>query len=186
MSEHVDRLILEAYAEELVPAAQRQAVEAHIAECQVCRARLASARQMSALLRRMPREMPAPYLSARINAAIAARRTPAIARWTRVLVPAMFAIGLVLVMSLAPRWSGWAQIARAELPTSEVMATWLVNAVMDPAVALESFVLSAESILIGTAELDAALTLATVLLALASVAWLAQLLGADRPTIARA
>ena len=186
MSEHVDRLTLEAYAEELVSAAQRQAVETHIAECQVCRTRLASTRQMAALLHRLPREMPTPHLAAQINATIAARRMPASAGWTRVLVPAMFVVGLVLVMSLAPRWSGWAQIARAELPTSEIMATWLVNVVMDPAVALESFVLSAESILAGTAELDAALTLATVLLALASVAWLAQLLGADRPTIARA
>ena len=74
----------------------------------------------------------------------------------------------------------------SELPTGEVMTTWLVNVVMDPAMAMESFVLSAESILVGTAGLDAALTLATVLLVLASVAWLAQLLGADRPTIARA
>jgi predicted anti-sigma-YlaC factor YlaD len=186
MSEHFDRLTLEAYAEELASAAQRQAVEAHIAECQGCRARLASARQMSALLRRLPREMPAPYLAAQINATIAARRTPAIARWTRVLVPAMFVIGLALVMSLAPRWGGWAQIAGSELPTSEAMTTWLINVVIDPAMALESLILSAESILAGTAELDVALTMATVLLALASVAWLAQLLGADRQTIARA
>ena len=186
MSEHVDRLTLEAYAEELVSAAQRQAVEAHIAECQVCQARLASARQISALLRRLPRETPAPYLAAQINATIAARRTPAVARWTRVLVPAMFVIGLALVMSLAPRWGGWAQMAGSELPTGEAMAAWLANVLMDPAMALESFILSAESILAGPAELDVALTLATVLLALASVAWLAQLLGPDRPTTARA
>ena len=186
MSEHVDRLTLEAYAEELVSAAQRQAVETHIAECQVCRTRLASTRQMAALLHRLPREMPTPHLAAQINATIAARRMPASARWTRVLVPAMFVVGLALVMSLAPRWGGWAQMAGSGLPTSEAMTTWLVNVVMDPAMAMESFVVSAESILVGTAELDAALTLATVLLVLASVAWLAQLLGADRPTIARA
>ena len=77
MSEHIDRLSLEAWAEELAPAARRQAVEAHIAECQVCRAHLASARQMSALLRRLPREAPAPYLATRLNAAIAAGRAPA-------------------------------------------------------------------------------------------------------------
>jgi anti-sigma factor RsiW len=186
MSEHIDRLSLEACAEELAPAARRQAVEAHIAECQVCRAHLAGARQMSALLRRLPRETPAPYLAAQINATIAARRTPVIARWARMLVPAMFVIGLALVMSLAPRWGGWAYMTGSELPTGEAMTAWLVNVMMDPATALESFIMSAESILVGPAELDVALTLATVLLALASVAWLAQLLGADRPTTARA
>jgi VanZ family protein len=98
----------------------------------------------------------------------------------------MFVIGLALVMSLAPRWGGWAQMAGSELPTGEAMAAWLANVLMDPAMALESFILSAESILAGPAELDVALTLATVLLALASVAWLAQLLGPDRPTTARA
>lgn len=185
MSEHIDRLTLEAYADQALSAAQCKVVAAHIAECGACRARLANAQQMSVLLHRMPREMPAPHLAARINAAIAARRTPATVTWMRVLVAAVFAAGLALLILAALQWSGWTQIASPELPTDDVMTAWLASLLTDPTVVLESLITSAESTLVGAAELDVTLTLAAVLLALASVAWLTQLLGTDRPTITR-
>ena len=180
MSEHVDRLTLEAYADKALPAALRQMVEVHLADCPICQARLTGAQQMSVLLSRMPLAQPAPGLAARINAAIAAQRAPATSRWMRALVPATFVAGLALLMLTAPEWGSRAQTAIAQLPTGEVLATWLVNLATDPAIALESLMTLVEQMIIGTTELSALLTLATVLLAGASVAGLAQLLG-ERP-----
>jgi len=186
MSEHIERLALEAYADKVLPAAQRRAVEVHIAECKVCRARLASAQQMSALLCQMPREVPAPPLAARINAAIAATRAPVTARWMRVLVPAAFAVGLVLLALATPQWGNWAQAAAtAQLPTEQALLAWLNNLVADPTLVLDELVLFAEQTLTSAAEeTGVLLTLGTVLLALASVAGLAQLLGGERPRAA--
>ena len=186
MSEHVDRLTLEAYTDQALPAAQRQAVETHITECKVCQARLTSAQQMSVLLSRMPREMPTLGLAARINAAIAAQRAPATPRWMHALVPAVFTIGLVLLVLAAPRWVGWAQAATtAQLPTEQTLLAWLDNLVTDPASVLGELMLFAEQTLTNaTEEIDVLLTLATALLASASLAGLAQLLGGERPRVA--
>ena len=186
MSDHIDRLTLEAYADKLLPAAQRNVVETHVAECSDCQMRLASSQQMSAWLSRMPRERPAPNLSTRINAAIAAQRAPMAARWVRVLVTAAFAAGLALLALSTPEWSSWAQTAAAQLPTGEAMTTWLVSLLTDPAAVLEPLVTLAEPMLAGAAELGALLTLATVLLAVASTAWLAQLLGGEQPRMTTA
>ena len=186
MSEHVDRLTLEAYADKALPAALRQMVEAHLADCPTCRARLTSAQQMSVLLSRMPREIPTPGLAARINAAIPAQRAPATPRWMRALVPAAFTIGLVLLVLAAPRWVGWAQAAAtAQLPTEQTLVAWLYNLVTDPALVLDDLMLFAEQTLTSaTEEIDVLLTLATALLASASLAGLAQLLGGERPRVA--
>ena len=196
MSEHIDRFTLEAYVENVLPAMQRRGVEVHVTTCPTCQARLANAKQMTALLYELPREMPAPVLAARINAAItaqraaqgAAQRSLAAARWMRWLVLVTFAVGLVLLALAAPRWIGWVQAAAtAQLPTDQAVLNWLANAAADPALALDAVMTFAEQTLTGTAEeMDVLLTLATVLLAAASLGGLAQLLGGERPRMAAA
>jgi len=196
MSEHIDRFTLEAYVENVLPPMQRRGVEVHVTTCPTCQARLANAKQMTALLYELPREMPAPVLAARINAAItaqraaqgAAQRSLAAARWMRWLVLVTFAVGLVLLALAAPRWIGWVQAAAtAQLPTDQAVLNWLANAAADPALALDAVMTFAEQTLTGTAEeMDVLLTLATVLLAAASLGGLAQLLGGERPRMAAA
>jgi|PlaIllAssembly_1097288.scaffolds.fasta_scaffold132986_2 anti-sigma factor RsiW len=192
MSEHIDRVTLEAYVENALPAMQRRGVEVHVTTCPTCQARLANAKQMTALLYELPREMPAPVLAARINAAItaqgAAQRSLAVARWMRLLVLATFVVGLVLLALAAPRWIGWVQAAAtAQLPTDQAVLNWLANAAADPVLALDTVMTFVDQTLTGTAEeMDVLLTLATVLLATASLGGLAQLLGGERPRMAAA
>jgi anti-sigma factor RsiW len=196
MSEHIDRLTLEAYVENVLPAMQRRGVEVHVTTCPTCQARLVNAKQMTALLYELPREMPAPVLAARINMAIAAQRAVqgaaqrslAAARWMRVLVLVTFVVGLVLLALAAPQWSGWVQAAAtAQLPTDQAVLNWLANAVADPVLALDAVMTFAEQTLTGTAdEMGVLLTLATMLLATASLGGLAQLLGGERPRMAAA
>jgi anti-sigma factor RsiW len=196
MSEHIDRITLEAYVEQALPAAQRRTVETHVTTCPTCQARLASAKQMTALLYELSREMPAPALVARINAVItaqraaqgAAQRSLAAARRMRWLVLVTFAVGLVLLALAAPRWIGWVQAAAtAQLPTDQAVLNWLASAAADPLLALDGVVTFAEQMLTGTAEeMDVLLTLATVLLATASLGGLAQLLGGERPRMTAA
>jgi len=192
MSEHIDRFTLEAYVENALPAMQRRGVEVHVTTCPTCQARLANAKQMTALLYELPREMPAPVLAARINAAItaqgAAQRSLAAARWMRWLVLVTFAVGLVLMALAAPRWIGWVQAAAtAQLPTDQIVLNWLANLAADPALALDAVMTFAEQTLTGAAEeMDVLLTLATVLLAAASLGGLAQLLGGERMRTAAA
>ena len=81
MSEHIDRFTLEAYVENVLPAMQRRG-EVHATTCPTCQARLANAKQMTALLYDLPRERPAPALAARINAAITGQRARS-APWRR-------------------------------------------------------------------------------------------------------
>jgi len=192
MSEHIDRVTLEAYVENALPAMQRRGVEVHVTTCPTCQARLANAKQMTALLYELPREMPAPVLAARINAAItaqgAAQRSLAVARWMRLLVLATFVVGLVLLALAAPRWIGWVQAAAtAQLPTDQAVLNWLANAAADPVLALDTVMTFVDQTLTGTAEeMDVLLTLATVLLATASLGGLAQLLGGERPRMTAA
>lgn len=183
MSEHIDRFTLEAYVEQALPAAERRAVEAHVTACPPCQARLAAAKQIPALLYQLPREQPAPDLITRINVAIATQRAPATARWMQILVPAMFVVGLVLLVLAAPKWSGWAGVvATAQPPTEDAILAWLGNLVADPTMTMDIVTTFAEQALTSAAEdMDVLFTLATVLLAAASLAGLVQLLGSERP-----
>jgi anti-sigma factor RsiW len=116
MSEHIDRYTLDAYVEQMLPAAECRAVEAHVATCQKCQSRLAAAKQIPAMLYDLPRERPAPELAAQINAAIGTQRRPASAKWIPMLVLAMFAAGLGLrwlqrrlnCRTIRLSWTGWA------------------------------------------------------------------------------
>lgn len=187
MSEHIDRYTLDAYVEQALPAAERRAVEAHVTTCQKCQSRLAAAKQIPAMLYDLPRERPAPELAARINAAIAGQRAPASAKWIPMLVLAMFAAGLGLLALAAPQWSGWVgAAATAQLPGDQAILGWLGNLVADPSIALEAVTAFAEQTLTGVEEMDVFFTLATVLLAAASIAGLVQLLGSERPLAAQA
>ena len=187
MSEHIDRYMLEAYVENILPVGQRRMVEAHLTTCPICQSHLAAAKQIPAMLYHLPRERPMPYLAARINAAIAAQRAPASAKWISGLVLAMFAAGLGLLALAAPQWSSWAvAAATAQLPNNQAILSWLGNFMGDPAVALEAVTAFAEQALTGVEEMDVLFTLATVLLAAASIAGLVQLLGTKQPSAATA
>jgi len=187
MSEHIDRYTLDAYVEQMLPAAERRAVEAHVTTCPTCQARLAAAKQIPAILYDLPRERPAPELAARINATIVAQRTPASARWIPMLVLAMFAAGFISLALAAPQWSGWASVAAAaQLPNEQAILGWLGNLVANPTLALETVTVFAEQTLASAEEMDVLFTLATVLLAAASIAGLVQLLGSEQPLAAKA
>jgi anti-sigma factor RsiW len=187
MSEHIDRYTLDAYVEQMLPAAGRRAVEAHVTTCPTCQARLAAAKQIPAMLYDLPRERPAPELAARINAAIGAQRRPASAKWIPMLVLVMFAAGFILLALAAPQWSGWASVAaNAQLPNEQAILGWLGSLVADPAIALDVVTAFAGQVFAGTEEMDVLVTLATVLLAAASIAGLVQLLGSERPLATQA
>ena len=198
--DHISRLTLEALVENVLPALDRRAVEAHVTTCAECQARLAAARQMTELLHALPRERPAPNLAARINAAVAAqsaerrteqratpRATPratAAASWGRALLPAAFVVGLVLLALSVPQWSGALQVA--SIPTGETLTTWWAGLLADPALMFDSLAAWIEQMPGGAAgESSALLTLATLVLAVASLAELGQLLG-ERPRPASA
>jgi len=186
MSEHIDRYTLDAYVEQVLPAVERRAVEAHVTTCPTCQSHLAAAKQIPAMLYNLPRETPGPELAARINMAIAAQRAPASAKWIPRLVLAMFAAGLGLLALAAPHWSGWAAVAAVavQLPTEQAIVGWLGNFVADPGIALGAMTAFAGQTLTGVEEMDMLFTLGTVILAAASIAGLAQLLGSERPRAA--
>jgi anti-sigma factor RsiW len=184
MSEHIDRYTLDAYVEQVLPAAERRTVEAHLTTCPACQSRLAAAKQIPALLYELPRETPAPNLGARITVAVV-RRASTTAQWMNGLVLAMFTAGLILFMLAAPQWSGWVQAAAsAQLPTEQTVAAWLDELAADPTVILDSLMAFTEQALMSSVEeINVLLTLAAALLATASIAGLAQLLG-ERPSVA--
>ena len=188
MSEHIDRFTLDAYVEQTLPSAERRTVEAHVTTCPACQAGLANAKQMTALLYDLPREMLAPNLAARINAAIAAQcaqRAPATARWIPALAPTALALGLVLLVLSAPQWSGWAQAIEAQLPAEQTIMTGLSTLVTDPAAAFDALTLWVEQVLTAPiGEMNVLITLAALALAVVSAAGLAQLLGSERPDAA--
>lgn len=185
MGEHIDCFTLDAYIEQTLSVGERRAVEAHITTCPMCQVRLANAKQMTALLYDLPREIPASSLAARINAVLAAQHIPAPPRWMQVLVPVAFTLGLVLLIMAAPRWQGWLETATGQLPTGQTGLAWLTALLTNPAAILDSFWSFAEQLLMAPAgEMDVMLTSAMVVLTLASLAGLAQLLGSERPNIA--
>jgi anti-sigma factor RsiW len=187
MSEHIDRYTLDAYVEQMLPAAERRTVEAHVTTCPTCQARLAAAKQIPAMLYALPRERPAPELAARINAAIGDQRQSASARWVPMLVLAMFSAGLGMLALSAPRWGGWVvAAATAQMPNEQAILGWLGSLVADPTFALDALTTFAGRVFTGTAEADLLATLATVLLAAASIAGLVHLLGGEWPWAAKA
>jgi anti-sigma factor RsiW len=183
MSEHIDRFTLDAYVEQVLPVAERRVVEAHITTCPTCQVRLAAAKQMPALLYQLPREKPAPDLAARINAVVVAQHIPATAHWMQMSVAAVFALGLVLFALAVPQWSAWVQaMTIAQLPTEQTVLIWLGSLLSDPVSSFDSLLsLAGQWLVDPVGEMNVLLTLAATLLAVASVAGLAQLLSGERP-----
>jgi len=118
-------------------------------------------------------------LLARIKATIAASVAYAGARWRQIWVLAMFALGGLLLVLAAPHWTGWVQaLATYELPTEEMVGGWLTNLLFDPVTTFNSLLSgAAQSWLNPAGQMDVLVTLAIIVLAVASVAGLAQLLG---------
>jgi anti-sigma factor RsiW len=185
MSEHIDRLTLDAYVEQELPAAERRVVEAHLTTCPTCQVRLATAKQIPALLVQMPREMSAPNLAARINLVVAAQRTQSAPQWTRVLLPAAFALGLILLIVTVPHWANWAQaLATAQLPTAQTALAWLGRLIVEPSMIWDDVVVFLDQLTISSAdEMDVLITLASLVLVVASVTALAQLLNDESSTV---
>jgi len=115
---------------------------------------------------------------ARVKAVIAAQLARVAGRWGQVLVPAAFAVGVLLLVLAAPHWMGWVQnVATSELPSEEMMGGWLTNLVFDPVTTLNTLLSGAvQAWLNSGAQMDVLVALASIVLALASVAGLVQLL----------
>jgi cation transport ATPase len=118
-------------------------------------------------------------LLARIKAAFAASVAYAAARWRQIWVLGMFALGGLLLVLAAPHWTGWVQaLAAYELPTEDMVGGWLTNLLFDPVTAFNSLLSGAvQAWLNPGGQMDVLVTLAIIVLAVASVAGLAQLLG---------
>jgi len=118
-------------------------------------------------------------LLARVKAAIGAQLAPVAARWRQVRVSAAFAVGVLLLVLAAPQWTGWMRyVATYELPSEEMVWGWLSNLVLDPVTVVHSLLSGAVQAWLNSAgQVDVLVTLAIIVLALASMAGLAQLLG---------
>jgi hypothetical protein len=114
----------------------------------------------------------------RIKNIFAASVTFAAARWKLIWIPALFAVGVVLLMLAAPHWTGWVQaLATYELPAEDVVGGWLAHLLFDPAATFNSLLAgTAQTWLNPAGQIDALVTLAIIVLAVASVAGLMQLL----------
>lgn len=75
MEHHLTANAIEQCVENELDAAQRRALEAHLAVCAECRVRLARAHRLTVTLRALPREQPARALAARIEARVVQEQT---------------------------------------------------------------------------------------------------------------
>jgi len=118
-------------------------------------------------------------LPARIRATIAASVTTVAAQWRQIWVPAIFAVGVLLLVPAAPHWTGWVQaLAAYELLTEDMVGGWLTHLLFDPATTFNSLLSgAAQPWLNPTGQMDVLVTLAIIVLAVASIAGLMQLLG---------
>jgi hypothetical protein len=120
---------------------------------------------------------------ARIRAARAALVASVAARWRQLWVPAIFALGVLLLVLAAPRWIGWWQgLATFELPSEQVIEGWLTNLLFDPMATFGALFSTTQTWLTFSDQIDALTMLGTIVLAVASVAGLAQLLGGEHKT----
>jgi len=118
-------------------------------------------------------------LLARTKTTFAASVAYAAARWRQIWVLGMFALGGLLLVLAAPHWTGWVQaLATYELPTEDMMGGWLTNLLFDPVTTFNSLLSGGVQAWLNPAgQMDVLATLAIIVLAVASVAGLAQLLG---------
>jgi hypothetical protein len=116
---------------------------------------------------------------AHVKTAVANQLASAAARWRQVWVSAAFAVGMVLLVLAAPRWMGWVQtIATYQPPTADMAWNWLIHLMFDPATTFNSLLSQTMPTWLNPGEqMDVPTTLGIIVLAVASVAGLAQLLG---------
>ena len=119
---------------------------------------------------------------ARIKANLAAQRALATARWRQVWAPAIFALGVLLLVLAAPRWMRWTQdVMTYQLPTEEMVWNWLTKLAFDPTGTSASLLSrTVKTWLNPGGQTDVTMTLGIIMLAVASVAGLVQLLGDRR------
>ena len=190
MTEHLDAVILNGWADGLLAPEVRQRAAAHLAQCAECRARAAGQAQTARLLKQLAPEAPPPLLARNIVAAVAAASAAASAAatteqrrneaaWARLAAGSAVAalLGLLLV---AVAWPDLARLLPAVAGANAPLTS--VGNVLDvPADALAALVSSAfdwGSALTGGA--GAALLTGLVLLTGAAFGGLAQLL---RPSV---
>lgn len=162
----------------LAPEEQAQ-IEAHLAGCTRCRARAAAARRMVALLQTLQPEIPPASLSARIILMIQARaaaQARSRRRWL-IFTQAATAVGLALLALSAADLIPLA--ARVDLAgAADSVLAWLGQVISEPVTALSALTNAGLTMQSGIAEtMGLVLTLAVVVLAVASFGWLGQTLG---------
>ena len=120
-------------------------------------------------------------VSDHIKSALAAPYA-ALARWSKALAPVLFALGTLLLVPAAPHWTGWVQaLTSYKLPTEDMVGGWLANLLSDPVTVLSSqFSEMVQAWLYTAGQIDVLVTLATIVLAMGSVAGLVQLLGDEQ------
>lgn len=118
-------------------------------------------------------------LLTRVKAVIAAPFASVVARRSPVWVPAAFAVGMLLLVQAAPQWLGWVQnVATSGLPTVDMAQGWPTNLLFDPVATFHSLLSGVVQAWLNPAgQMDVLVTLAIIVLAVASLAGLAQLLG---------
>jgi CheY-like chemotaxis protein len=123
-------------------------------------------------------------LLAHIQAAIVDQLVSVMTRWRQAWVPVAFAVGMLLFVLAAPRWMGWVQdIATYEPPTEDMLWSSLNSLLFDPATTFNSLLgQTVQTWLNPSEQTDVPMTLGIIVLAVASVAGLAQLLGNERKT----
>ena len=116
---------------------------------------------------------------ARVKTAVENQLASAAARRRQVWMSAAFVVGMLLLVLAAPRWMGWVQtIATYEPPTADMVWNWLTHLMFDPATTLNSLLSQTVQTWLNPGEpADMLTTLGIIVLAVASVAGLAQLLG---------
>lgn len=121
---------------------------------------------------------------AHVKAAGANQLASAAARWRQIWVPAAFAVGVLLLVLAALRWMrGTQDFMTYQLPTEEMVWNWLTRLVFDPTRTFASLLSqTVQTWLNPSGQTDVPMTLGIIVLAVASVAGLAQLLGDERKT----
>lgn len=126
---------LSLYVDGLLNPFDENAVEAHIARCEACRTTVALWRSVGQSVRRLPRELPPPYLREGILLSTTRRRTPTrrlLLGW-RTLAPAL-GVALGLAWLTLPRPAPEQPLTTASLPLPRVETTLpLVSAPVEQA-----------------------------------------------------
>lgn len=121
---------------------------------------------------------------AHVKTAVANQLASPAARRRQVWMSAAFAVGVLLLVLAAPRWRGWVQtIATYEPPTEDMVWNWLTKLMFDPAATFNPVLSQTVQTWLNPGEqIDMLTMLGIIVLAVASVAGLAQLLGDGHKT----